>query len=135
MSVFTALYTGLFNQLSGGTALITALGGTAIYQMQAPPNSTLPYVVMSHAGGGPENITPSDMRNQIVFVRAYAATVSQANNLDALCSARLHKQNVAVTGYTNLYTWRETDLQNVDNPADLAPVYMAGAHYRIRLDN
>lgn len=135
MSVFSALYSGLFSQLSGGTALIAALGGTAIYQMQAPPNAALPYVVMSSAGGGPENITPSDMRNQIIYVRAYANTPAQANSLDALVSERLHRQVITVTGFTNLYTWRETDFQLVDNPADQSPVYVAGADYRVRLDN
>ena len=33
--------------LSGGTALITALGGTAIYHLEAPPLHPLPYVVYS----------------------------------------------------------------------------------------
>jgi hypothetical protein len=135
MSVFAAVYTSIKTQLAAGTALVSALGGTYIYQRQAPKGKTLPYVVMSHAGGGPENINPSDMRDNLWFVRVYADDAAEANTIDGFISASLNKKALSVSGYTNIYTAREDEYELVENPVDKQPVYMAGANYRIRLDN
>ena len=52
MSAYNALNTGIYSTLSGGTALTTALGGTAIYYQQAPDEAALPYVVWELPGRG-----------------------------------------------------------------------------------
>lgn len=133
MSVFNAVNASIYSTLGGGTALVTALGGTAIYQGAAPDHAALPYVVYSHQAGGALNITPDDMRDQIVFVRAYAATAKQAGEIDALCSALLHHRVLSVTGWTNFWTARETDVEQVITLADGRREHSAGAFYRIRL--
>lgn len=130
---FGAMGTAIYGKLSGGTALTTALGGTTIYSEQAPDGASLPYVVFSHQGGGPENITHGGLRNDIWFVRAYAASRAQANALDGLMEDLLSGKTLTVTGFTNFCTFREQDLQMVENPPSGARVYMAGAMYRVRL--
>jgi hypothetical protein len=133
MSVHNALNTALFSKLAGGTALISALGGTAIYYAQAPDGAALPFLIFSNQAGGPTNDTPLDTRDQIVFVRAYAAAPLQAGSIDALASALLHRNSISVSGYTNYWTSRETELSTVENPPDGQRTYMAGALYRVRL--
>lgn len=135
MSIFNALNTAIYSKLSAGTALVAALGGTAIYYQQAPDGAALPYVVWSHVTGGPLNTNPSDMRYEMTFVRAYAANPTQAGSVDALLSGLLHKQALSITGYTNYWTVREMDQAMVENPQNDRPVYMAGAFYRIKLDD
>ena len=132
---FGAMGTALFNALTGGTsptALITALGGSSVYSDQAPDGAALPYVVYSHAGGGPEN-NPAGMRNNIWNVRAYAATKAQAVNVDAQIDALLTGQALTVSGFTNFWTVREDDISLVENPPDGGRIYMSGALYRVRL--
>jgi hypothetical protein len=136
MSVQTVLNTALFNQLSGGTALVSALGGTAIYFVQAPDEKPLPYVVWSYQAGGPENITPSDLWSELAFVRAYAETPAQAGTIDALIHARLHKQTLSISGYTNFWTVREGDAPAlIDNQPNGQKAFMSGGMYRIRFDS
>lgn len=134
MSVFNALNAAIYSRLSGGTALINLLGGTAIYYDLAPEKASLPFVVFSHQGGGPENTNPSDMRSQLVFVRAYSRISTQAGSIDAACSTLLHGKALSVSGYTNYWTVRETDITLYESPPDGNHVYCCGALYRVNLD-
>ena len=130
---FGAMGTALYSTLSGAAGLITELGGTAIYHGVAPNGRALPYVVFSMQGGGPDLITKSDMHNNLWFVRGYASTQAQAVAIEAQIDAALNKKALTVTGWTNFWTVRETDLSLVETLPDNTNVYMAGAIYRIRL--
>lgn len=123
----------IFSQLSGGTALTTALGGTAIYHAQAPDKAPLPYVVYSWQGGGLTNDNPHDDSETLRFVRAYAASAKTAGEIDALVQARLHKAALSITGYTLVFCWREDDYETVETMASGVKVYTAGGIYRIRI--
>lgn len=136
MSVFNNMGSALYGKLSAGTALTALLAGTtSIYNLQAPDKSTLDYVVFSPSGGGPSNVTPSDLREQLYFVRGYSDTsAGNAGSIDAQISALLHHGSLSVSGYTTWGINRETDLQLVENPPSGKPIYMAGAIYRVYLD-
>lgn len=45
----------IYNALAGNSALVTALGGTAIYQWLAPQNQDPPYVVYNKQAGTPRH--------------------------------------------------------------------------------
>ena len=135
MSVYNVLNAGIQNKLAAGTALTGALGGTFVYYQQAPEGAALPYVVWNYQGGGPLNLTPSDMREMLVTVQVFAATPAQAGTIDGHVSALLHHGTIAVTGYVTCAVWRESDLASVFNPPSGAPVYSAGAVYRVVLDS
>lgn len=136
MSVQNSLNAAVFSQLTGGTALINALGGTAIYWLQAPDNAPLPYVIFSEASGLCENVNPSDLRDMVYFIRAWAQQPAQAGSLDKLIHDRMHNQTLNVAGYANFWTFRELDAPPlVVTQPNNENVYMAGAHYRIRLTN
>jgi hypothetical protein len=128
MSTANLLAAAIYGKLSGGS-----IGGTA-YRNQAPEGAALPYAVFSIQAGGPMNVTPSDLRDEVYFVRAYAATASAAGTIDAAISGLLHKGTLTVTGYTNIRTVRELDLELVETQPNGAPVFMAGGLYRISLD-
>lgn len=135
MSILNLLNTGIYSKLSGGTALTSLLSSsTAIYYQQAPDGASLPYVVFSHQAGGPENITSSDLRNQIVYVRGVARTPTLVNSIDAAISDLLHRQALTIAGYTNFWTARESEINLVENEPNTGRVYIAGALYRIRVD-
>lgn len=135
MSVLNVTNAAIYSKLSANSTLTTLLGGTAIYYQQAPDNQALPFVVFSLQAGGPENINPSDLRNQLYFVRGYAATPALAGSIDAQCSTSLHKATLTVSGYTNFWTVRENDFAMPINEPNGARSNMAGAYYRIRLDS
>lgn len=131
--ILGAMGSAIYSKLAGDTTLVTALGGSAIYVEQAPDNASLPYVVFSHQAGGPENLTPRDMRSHLWFVRVYAGTRAAANLYDGYISDLLHRGNLTVAGWTTFWLVREEDFSLIENPRNGSPIYMAGATYRIRL--
>lgn len=128
-----ALNTSIFNQLSGGTALISALGGTAIYHLQAPEKAELPYVIYNWQGGGNINVDSIDRNETIRFVRAYATTAKKAGEIDDLVKARLDKVNFTVTGYNTVFSRREDDYEGVESTQTGEMIYTVGGMYRIRI--
>ena len=129
-----ALNAALYSRLQG-TAITSLLSGTtAIYSQQAPENSTLPYIVYNVQGGGDENQSQNRTKNLVVFVRAYAAQNSTAGSIDAQIDTALHLAPLTVTGWSNFWMARETDLETVENPPTGGQVWMNGALYRCRLD-
>ena len=135
MSVNNLIGSALYSKLTAGTALTALLSGTsAVYRNLAPDHATLPYVVFSLSAGGPLNRTPSDSREQVYFVRAYASGANTAGRIDGEVSSLLHHGSISVSGYTNYLIDRETDFELVETPESGDKVYMAGAYYRISID-
>ena len=123
----------LYSTLAAGTALTTALGGTAIFHLNAPEGRALPYVVYSWQGGGDVNESPHGDNESVRFVRAYAATAKQAWEIDALVKPLLHNVALTVTGYTTVMCRREDDYETVETDAANVRTYTAGGLYRIRV--
>jgi hypothetical protein len=134
VSAYLPLNSSISSTLSAGTALISSLGGTAIYYGMAPKGTDLPYVVWSYQYSAPDNMTPSESTTQLVYVRAYAETAAQAGTIDARICDLLHKQTLSVTGWTNFWSARETEFAYPETDEAGVTTWTAGAYYRIRLD-
>lgn len=130
-----AIETGIYSALSGDTAIYAALGATAVYNRAAPQGTARPYIVFFHAGGGHENINPSDMQNHLYMVKAVADTPMAAGTIDGLITSALHKQTLTVEGYTNFWTAREQEVQITETAANGTIIDHTGAYYRIRIDS
>ena len=127
---------GLYAKLTGDTALISELGGdTAIYYGVAPQSASRPYVIIFNAGGGPENLYPSDLTSEVYVVKAVADSLGGALTVDNACKTTLHKQTLTVTGYTNIWTRRENEVSLTETSDDGQIIRHEGAYYRIRVDN
>ena len=133
--MINALASALYSRLQG-TALTSLLAGTtSIYHMQAPEGESLPYVIFSLQGGGDENLDANRTKNLIVFVRGYSgSSAAQAGSIDAQIDGLLHLTPLTVSGWTNIWLSRETDLETVDNDPDGQKVFMQGGFYRVHLD-
>ena len=133
MSFYNELNAAVYSQLSGGTALVSALGGTAIYHGVAPEGLALPYVVWSYQASNRDNWTPSDSAQSVLFVRAYAATAKKAAEIDDSI-ADLMKTNLTLTNWTNFWLAREEELFLPETDESGVTTWMCGAYYRVRLD-
>lgn len=131
------LNTALYSRLSGATAITSLLAsGTPIYALQAPEGATLPYLVYSLQGGGDTNDTANRLKNLVIFVRAYATTNARAGSIDAAIDTALHLVPFTnVTGWTNIWLARETDLETVENPPTGSQVFMNGGLFRAIFDS
>lgn len=133
--VITALETGLYSKLTGQASLITALGGTLIYNKIAPQNPGSKYCIFQWQGGGDANESPTRMRDLLYTVRGIATTQVAANAIDAAIDTALHNQALTVSGWTNIWCARETDVNFIEQDAGGVNRYHAGGIYRIIIDS
>jgi hypothetical protein len=129
-----ALETALYNKLVGSAALITELGGTFIYNKQAPQPPGDNYVVFSQQGGGDVNDTPIRERNILYTVFGIALTQEKAGAIDADIDGALHLAELTITGWSNLWLARETDVNIFQIDSGGVTRYHAGAIYRVIMD-
>jgi len=135
MSIQNELNTAIYNKLAAGTALITLLGGTALYFMQAPEDTALPFIVWNSQGGGDENLSGIRLKNLLVQVRGFASSPALAGSIGSQIDSLLHGQSLTVSGgWVNFWLTNEQDISLVETPRDAKPIYSSGAVYRIRLD-
>ena len=135
----SAINTAIFGRLTGGTALMALLGGTAtpgaINFQNAPDNKALPYVVFDYTARIDENLSPHRTVNAVSFVRAYASTPVQASQIDAEIDTLLHNKPLTITGVTsNFWLARESSYDIMETDAAGRKIYACGGEYRIRLD-
>ena len=131
------LNTAIYSRLNGATAVTSLLAGTtSVYALQAPEGATLPYIVWNVQGGGDTNDTSNRLKNLVIFIRAYASTNARAGSIDAAIDTALHfVPFTGVTGWTNIWLARETDLETVENPPTGSQVFMNGGLYRCIVDS
>jgi len=127
----SALNTAIYSRL-GGTA---TSAGTAVFFLQAPDNFPLPYVVWDYTADRDENETPNRTKNDVLFIRAYAASQSAAGSIDAQIDTLLHHKPLTVSGYSNFWLAREDGYSLPEVDASGRKTFMVGAEYRIRLDS
>lgn len=123
----------IYSRLSGGTALVSMLGGTAIYHEAAPDGAALPYVVYSQVSGVINNDSANMVRYPSYFVRGYSTSNITAHQIDAACEALLHHATLTVSGWTNIHTLKDEDISNTEILGNNSRVYMAGGYYTIQL--
>jgi hypothetical protein len=134
--VMNELNKGIYDKLTGGTALVALLAGsTSVYNIQAPDSATLPYVVFSHWSGGVEPTMPGNMINKNMFIRGYTKkSAAAAGSIDTAIGALLDGSSISVSGYTNFWLKKEQEFENVDNLANGEKVWMCGHEWKVRID-
>lgn len=120
----------IYTKLSGGTALIAALGGTAIYHLQAPETQVYPYIVYSIQGGGNTNLTPTYGVDTLEFIRVYHTDAGAAGSIDGLVRTRM-QGTLGISGYNFVGIFREDDYESIETDPAGKMVYTMGGIYRI----
>lgn len=131
-----ALDAAIYSRLQGSASTYLS-GTTAIYHIQAPEGAALPYIVWNLQGGGDENLDANRTKNLVVFIRAYArgaGSAALAGTIDNQIDAALHLNPLTVSGWTNIWLARETDIESVELEPNGTPIYTAGGLWRVRLD-
>jgi len=131
----TALETGLYTKLSGTSALTTELGGTLIYNKEAPQTPGDKYVIFQQQGGGDVNSTPQRSREVLYTIFGVARTQEDAAAIDGQIDTALHNGSLTVSGWTNIWLARETDINFSEVDSGGVTRYRVGAIYRAIIDD
>lgn len=131
-----AIWTGLYSKLSGGTALIAALGGTAIYHQQPPEGAALPYVIFGWAGGGLQPLNSHTLANGIIRIRAFSdVDDSEAGAIRDEVFTLIDKGSLTITGWSQLWLRAEAPhIEMVETDESGVTVWSSGDDYRIIAD-
>lgn len=130
----TALETALYSTLSTTSALITELGGTFIYNKQAPQSPGDKYVVFRQQAGGDLNDTPIRHRNLVYSIFGVAKTQEAAAAIDTQIDTALHNGSLSITGWSNLWLAREGDVNLSEVDSGGVTRYRVGGLYRVLMD-
>lgn len=134
-NVIAPLEAAIYSKLTGQASLITALGGTLIYNQMSPQPAGAKYCVYQWQGGGDSNESPTRMREVLYTVRGVATTRAVAGSIDAAIDDALHNQSLTVTGWTNILCMRGQDINFVEPDSGGVNRYHAGGIYRIIIDS
>lgn len=131
-----AIDRAIYDTLAGNSALVSALGGTAIYQWLAPQNADPPYVVYNKQSGTPAHTFRGVAYEDALYtVRAVTAgpSAAQAGTIATLIDQALADKVLTIAGHTNIFLRRVSD---VDYPEDASGVRFShrGAMYRVLAD-
>ena len=133
--VFTAVGSALYSKLAGGTALVSKLGGTAIWDTLVPQATGTPYVVFNYSGGGDENLSPVRTRNLVYTVKTVTSGFSgklQGEQIDGLVDGLLHMGTLTLTGWNNWWMARTSDVAYTEMAGGTV-FWHRGGQYRIRI--
>lgn len=130
-----AVEMALSARLTGDTALVALLGGTAIYNGRPPRTAQLPWVTWSLASGLEENVAPPRSQRLVYLVKGVAATLSAAGALATAVDGLLHASPLTVTGATCFQAKRLSVVRYQETDAAGYTISHAGGEYLLRLEN
>jgi len=131
----TALETALYTKLANTSALTTELGGTYVYNTNAPQNPPAKYVVFQYQGGGDVNDTKQRSRNVLYAVYGVAQGRAAAAAVDGQIDTALHLGSLTVSGWANnLWLARERDVNFTEQDSTGRPRHRIGGFYRAIID-
>jgi hypothetical protein len=126
------------------TAAITSLlaSATAVYNREAPAQATGPYVVFAKQTGADDNDNPHRARQLLYLIKGVVSdvigtgaskTLKNAQTIDDAIDAAFHRQPMTVTGWTNFWLVRESDVSYQEDAPGGRRFYHAGGIYRVRI--
>lgn len=136
-----AVETAIASRLSGTTAITSLLAKTAaIHNLRPPAAAVFPLVIYGLQAGSDDNDNPHRARHLLYLLKAVSVgspyggeAVADAGTIDAAIDAAFHKVPLTVTGWTNIWLVRETDIRYIEELPNNRQFFHAGGVYRIRL--
>lgn len=129
-----AVGSAVYSALCAGSDLLTKLGGSAIYNMQANQGAVFPYVIFFKAAGVEANTSPRRVRRFVYIAKGVTEDdLFGAGEIDDLLDALLHDQTLTVTGWGNYWCARSGDISYAEPGEGGKTYYHRGARYDIEL--
>ena len=128
-----SLSDAIYDKLYANASILTAVG-TRIFRGVAPQMATYPLIVFMQIAGGTISETPVDAADPLYLVSAVSEiSPAEAETLAGYIETALHRSELTVSGWTNIWTAVETHLETVQLPGDGRPLWQAGRFVRFRL--
>lgn len=136
-----AVATALYQRLTGAAALTALLASpTSVYQRRVPQgDGRYPCVLFQKQAGTDDNDNPHRARQLVYLVKGIVAdprsggrSGTNAGAIDDQIDAALSMRPLTVTGWTNFWLARESDVDYEEDDAGKR-FYHVGGLYRLRI--
>ena len=129
----------LYSVLSAGTALTALLGGTAIYNALGPrgtATATYPLVIFTKSAGTDDNDSPRRTKSLLYQATGISAKgKKEAEDIDNAIDTLLHDAALSVTGWSEYWVRRESDISYVEQIPGGKVLWHEGGLYRVRIQD
>lgn len=124
----------IYQKLNGASAVTTLLSAaTAIYSQQAPIGAVKPYIVFIHAGGGDDNLTPTDSGDLTYYIKAVSNNLITSEAIAGAIRTTLHEEDLPMDAPWTVYRCQAGAIINMVENVDATQNYHVGNAYRIRV--
>lgn len=125
----------IYTRLAANSALITELGGTAIYERFVPASVSLPYVLFMENSGGNDNDAPRESRDLRITVKGVSSSYSQAKRIAAQIYSSLHEAEASMSAGSgwDIYRCQHTVDFEFTDKVETTQEYHVGGLYRMRI--
>ncbi len=129
-----AINEAIYNKLNGTSAVTSLLSSaTAIFVEVAPQGAVLPYIIITPAGGGSDNDTPTDSADVLYYIKGVAETALTAGAVAEAIYNALHESTPTIDSPWSIYRCQHVNLISYTEPVDRKVFRHMGGSYRIRI--
>lgn len=129
-----AVRKALYDKLTGDSTLTAMATGTRIYDTQAPPGGTLPYIIFQLVGG-PRPIIPRKLHEWTITIKTVVAGMTAVTGEDIIARVEtlLDDHALVVSGYTVYWLKRESPDIDYIEVAGGNPYRHIGGTWRMKM--
>lgn len=130
-----AVRKAIYDRLATDTTLTAMATGTRIYDTQAPPGATLPYIIFQIQSGGARPIIPRRLYEWVFVVKVVTSGMIATTGEDIIARVDYLLENHAlvISGYNTYWLHRESpDLDYYEN-TDGNTYRHIGGSWRMRI--
>ena len=127
------LEAAIFSKLTGASTVTSLLATSgSVFNVTVPTGYGYPLILFNLQGGGDLNDTPRRAKEPLYQVKALSdISMYEAGQIDDAMDAVLHNTTLTVSGWTNYWCARESDVRFAESLPDGSYIYHSGGIYRI----
>lgn len=127
------LEAAIISKLTGASTVTSLLAtSSSVFNVTVPTSYGYPLILFNLQGGGDLNDTPRRAKEPLYQIKALSEiSMYEAGQIDDAMDAVLHNATLTVSGWTNYWCARESDVRYAEALADGSYIYHSGGIYRI----
>lgn len=131
--MLNAAYAGIRSALITNSAIMTALGATAVYTEAVPPDAPYPYIVLQEMAGGDQNIYAQAAADMVIMVKYVGPSGQTGGAIAGMVRDLLHEGTAVSMGTAwDVYRVRHQTVVSISEYVDRKWIYHKGANYRVQ---
>lgn len=131
--MLNAAYAGIRTALINNSAIMTALGATAVYAEAVPVDAPSAYIVLQQMAGGDQGLYAQAAADMVILVKYVGPSGQTGGRIAGMIRELLHEGTAVSMGTAwDVYRVRHTALLSMSEYVDRKWIYHKGGNYRVQ---